>query len=74
MLSMKIMTYLFERPKLLDFAGFMARKVVPKLPNFLIYNKFNVWGKTRDIPEFPEHSFKELYEKMKKEEREENDK
>jgi L-lactate dehydrogenase complex protein LldF len=73
-LSMKIMTYLFNRPKLLDFAGYVARKVVPKLPNFLIYNKFNVWGKTRDLPDFPEHSFKELYAKMKKEEGVKDDK
>ena len=68
MLSMKAMTWVFERPKVLDTLGFLARKVVPHIPKALIYNKLNVWGKTRDIPEFPVHSFKELYKKMEKEE------
>lgn len=68
MLSMQMMTFLFKHPKLLDFSGFMARKIVPKLPKSLLYSKYNVWGKTRDLPEFPEHSFKELYKKMKKDE------
>ena len=68
MLSMQMMTFLFKHPKLLDFSGYMARKIVPKLPKSLLYSKYNVWGKTRDLPEFPEHSFKELYTKMKKEE------
>jgi L-lactate dehydrogenase complex protein LldF len=68
MFSMQVMTFLFKHPKLLDFSGLLARKIVPKLPKSLLYNKFNVWGKTRDLPEFPEHSFKELYKKMKKEE------
>ena len=66
--SMQMMTFLFKHPKLLDFSGYMARKIVPKLPKSLLYSKYNVWGKTRDLPEFPEHSFKELYTKMKKEE------
>ncbi|MGB5868044.1 MAG: lactate utilization protein B [Arcobacteraceae bacterium] len=68
MLSMQMMTFLFKHPKLLDFSGYMARKIVPKLPKSLLYSKYNVWGKTRDLPEFPEHSFKELYKKMKKDE------
>lgn len=67
-LSMQAMTFLFKHPKLLDFSGYLARKIIPKLPKVLIYNKYNVWGKTRNIPDFPEHSFKELYTKMKKEE------
>ena len=41
---------------------------MPYIPNKLIYNKFNIWGKTRDIPEFPQYSFKELYKKMKEDE------
>ena len=68
MFSMKMMSFVFKHPKLLDFSGYMARKIVPKLPKSLLYSKYNVWGKTRDLPEFPEHSFKELYTKMKKEE------
>lgn len=68
MFSMKIMTYVFERPKLIDFLGKVGRKIMPYIPNKLIYNKFNIWGKTRDIPEFPQYSFKELYKKMKEDE------
>ena len=72
-LSMKMMSFVFKHPKLLDFSGYMARKIVPKLPKSLLYNKYNVWGKTRDLPDFPEHSFKELYKKMQ-DEKEKNDK
>jgi L-lactate dehydrogenase complex protein LldF len=50
-----------SKPALFDFAGKVARKVVPKLPNSIIYNKSNVWGKQRDIPKIAEKSFKEMF-------------
>ena len=41
----------------------MARWFMPILPRFLIYNRLNAWGKHRELPVFPKHSFRELYEK-----------
>lgn len=60
--SMQGAVWLMNHPTLFNFAGKVARKVVPMLPKGLIYNKFNVWGKQRDLPTMPKKSFKELYE------------
>lgn len=63
--ALKMATWLMCRPKLMDFAGFMARKIVPWLPRALVYSKFNLWGKNRELPPFPKNSFKELYKEKK---------
>ena len=34
---------------------------MPQLPRLLIYNRFNAWGRQRELPEFPQQSFRELY-------------
>ncbi len=60
-MSMKITAWLMSKPVLFDFAGKMARKIVPKLPKSLIYNKANVWGRQRDLPSMPKKSFKEMF-------------
>ena len=60
-MAMKATAWLMEKPALFDFAGKMARKIVPKLPNSIIYSKSNVWGKQRDMPKMPEKSFKEMF-------------
>lgn len=60
-LSMQIAVWLISKPKLFNFAGKVARKIVPLLPKGLLYNKFNIWGEGRDLPNFPKKSFKELY-------------
>ena len=60
--AMKVTAWLMEKPKLFDFAGKMARKIVPKLPNSMVYSKSNVWGKQRNMPKMPPKSFKEMYQ------------
>ncbi len=59
--ALKATTWLMTHPAMMDFAGSMARKIVPLLPRALLYSSANVWGKARELPEFPKHSFKELY-------------
>jgi len=54
-----------KHPALLDFSGSMARKIVPKIPRSILYSKINIWGKQRELPEFPKNSFKELYKQQK---------
>jgi len=53
--------WLFQHPKVLDFCGKMARKVVPFLPRWMMYTSMNAWGEHREMMDFPEKSFKELY-------------
>ncbi len=60
-LSMQMAVWLMSKPTLFNFVGKVARKIVPLLPKSLIYNKFNTWGKQRDLPEMPKKSFKDLY-------------
>mgnify|MGYP005848058731 CR=1 FL=1 len=60
-MAMKITAWLMSKPSLFNFAGKVARKIVPKLPNSLIYSKSNVWGKQRDMPKMPTKSFKEMF-------------
>ena len=61
--SMKGAAWLMQHPLLFDFVGKAMRKVVPLLPRWLVYNKYNIWGQTRDLPKMPKNSFKELYKK-----------
>ena len=63
--ALKMATWLMCRPKLMDCAGWMARKFVPFMPRAILYSKFNVWGKGRELPRFPKNSFKELYKEKK---------
>jgi L-lactate dehydrogenase complex protein LldF len=60
-MAMKVTTWLMSKPILFDFLGKTARFIVPKLPNFIVYNKANAWGKQRDLPKFPKKSFKEMF-------------
>ncbi|SFZ98794.1 Predicted L-lactate dehydrogenase, Iron-sulfur cluster-binding subunit YkgF [hydrothermal vent metagenome] len=63
---LKVATWVMKHPALLDFSGSMARKVVPKLPRSILYSKMNAWGKKRELPDFPEKSFKEIYKERNK--------
>ncbi len=63
--ALKMATWLMCHPKLMDCAGWMARKFVPILPRAIVYSKFNVWGRGRELPRFPKNSFKELYKEKK---------
>ncbi len=64
--SSALATFMFKHPLLLAFGGKKARFLIPKLPRFMVYNRLNTWGKTREIPTFPKHSFKEMYKKREK--------
>ncbi len=65
--AMKVTSWLMQHPTILDLAGKVARKVVPKLPDSIVYSKANVWGKHRKMPDMPKNSFKELYKKQMEE-------
>jgi L-lactate dehydrogenase complex protein LldF len=59
--GMAVASKVLGSPKLFNFAGRMARFWLPKLPRFLVYNRFNTWGKQRELPEAPNKSFREMY-------------
>jgi L-lactate dehydrogenase complex protein LldF len=59
--SMKLASVVFGNTWLYALAGKLARAIVPRLPRFMIYNRFNAWGQKRELPTFPKQSFRELY-------------
>lgn len=62
-LAMKLGSLVLQSPWLYGWSGWLARKIAPRLPRWLVYHRFNAWGKQRELPEFPRHSFRELYER-----------
>ena len=63
---MKLASFVFRHPRLYRIAGWLARFTLPKLPRFLKYNRFNAWGKQRELPDMPKHSFRSLYANRRK--------
>jgi len=63
---LKMATWLMCHPKIMDFAGLLARRIVPLLPRAILYSKYNGWGKSRELPKFAKNSFKELYAEKKR--------
>ncbi|HVW37171.1 MAG TPA: lactate utilization protein LutB domain-containing protein, partial [Pirellulales bacterium] len=59
--SMKLASAVFGNTWLYTLAGKLARAIVPRLPRFMVYNRFNAWGQKRELPAFPKQSFRELY-------------
>ncbi|MBN1853442.1 MAG: lactate utilization protein [Pirellulales bacterium] len=62
-LLMKLLSWTFRNTWMYVLAGKVARWTVPWMPRFLIYNPLNAWGKGREIPRMPKHSFREMYRK-----------
>jgi L-lactate dehydrogenase complex protein LldF len=42
-------------------AGWLLRRLTPVLPRALVYCRWNVWGRRRDLPPMPRESFRQLY-------------
>ncbi|HEX7449931.1 MAG TPA: lactate utilization protein B [Pirellulales bacterium] len=59
--SMRLAGFVLRHGWLYRLTGKLARTIVPWLPRWLIYHRFNPWGKQRELPPFPRHSFRELY-------------
>lgn len=66
LIMMKLMGYFLSRPKLYRFTGSLVRKIIPVAPRFMLYNKMNVWGKERELPQAPKQSFREWYKSENK--------
>lgn len=64
-MEMKFASFVFRHPWIYKTAGWMARKILPLMPRFMIYNRFNKWGKQRELPPMPAKSFREEFERRK---------
>ena len=48
-------------PWLMNLSRRLGRIAFAVTPRFLIYNRWNAWGREREMPEIPKESFRELY-------------
>ncbi|HLQ45377.1 MAG TPA: lactate utilization protein LutB domain-containing protein, partial [Planctomycetaceae bacterium] len=65
-LALGLTSFVMQRPKLFNFAGAVARRIVPWLPRFVLYNPLNPWGRQRELPDMPSQSFREMYRKSRR--------
>jgi len=59
--TLSLVAYILSRPKLYKAVMSIYRFIAPKLPRKLIYNRYNIWGKTREMPEVAPKSFEQIY-------------
>jgi L-lactate dehydrogenase complex protein LldF len=59
--GMRLLGWLLRVAFLYHLAGWLARRVTPILPRALVYSRWNVWGKQRELPPMPRRSFRALY-------------
>lgn len=64
---MRLMSFVFRRPWLYALAGKTARRLLPLVPRWLLYNRLNDWGRQRELPQIPKQSFRELYAQRQRE-------
>lgn len=62
-MAMQLAGKVLSQPGAYSFAGKLARKALNFLPRFMLYNRWNEWGKSRELPQVPKESFKEWYQK-----------
>ncbi len=47
--------------RLFTWSGRLARYWLPKLPRWMVYHRFNDWGRQRELPIVPARSFRDEY-------------
>jgi L-lactate dehydrogenase complex protein LldF len=65
-LSMKLANGIFKSPLAYRISGQLMRASLKTLPESVIYNPLNAWGKGRNLPDLPAESFKNWYKKNRK--------
>lgn len=60
-LSMMLGNGIFKSPLAYKISGTLMRAALKTLPESMIYNPLNAYGKSRDLPELPKESFKDWY-------------
>jgi L-lactate dehydrogenase complex protein LldF len=62
-LGVKAAAVIFRRPWLYRAAGRVGRALLRITPRWLLYNRWNVWGRSRELPAPPRETFRELHAK-----------
>ena len=59
--AMRLAGWVLSSPWRFRWAGRTARFWLPKLPRWLVLNRWNTWGRQRELPPMPRRSFRELF-------------
>lgn len=62
-LAMKLASVVLRNTWLYRLAGKLMRVALRWLPRFVVYNRWNAWGRQRDLPTVPRQSFRQQYKK-----------
>lgn len=62
----KMAGWLFVHPALYRLGGKVARMALKVLPRWMVYHRFNAWGRARELPHNPGPSFQEWYRNREK--------
>ncbi|WP_456458495.1 lactate utilization protein B [Nitratifractor sp.] len=60
--GLKAAAFLLRHPRLYRQSMAALRRLLPLLPRKLLYNRFNLWGREREMPRPAPRSFRELYQ------------
>lgn len=71
-LSMRLVSAVMSRTWLFNLLGSITRTSLRILPRFLIYNRMNVWGRQRDLPDAPPKSFRQLFAQRQRQKQQRN--
>jgi L-lactate dehydrogenase complex protein LldF len=63
--GMKLLGIVLRFNWLYRLAGWLTRRVVPLLPRQVVYARWNVWGRQRELPAMPPETFRELYRRYR---------
>lgn len=66
-LSMKLAGWMLSNVQYYQIGGRVGRWLLNNLPQRMIYNSLNAWGKARDLPMAPKESFRDWYNKNRHE-------
>lgn len=64
--AMKIAGKILSGREIYDLLGKLVRWSIKNVPSRLIYNRLNVWGRERELPNAPKESFKQWYVRTQK--------
>lgn len=62
---LKIAALVLAKPKLYSAMGISVRWMLKYAPRFMVYSKFNAWGKSREFPKLENGNFDQWYKNRK---------
>lgn len=64
--TMRMASGVLSNASVFDKLGWLARFLLKYLPEWMVYNKWNIWGRQRDFPSLPQSSFRHWYNKKRR--------